>query len=277
MKWIALIFLVCASFAAFQIHQKNLMEAEAEAAEKAYREGRNSAADELARERAERKSEAEAWQRQESERISQEQANKDFERLQIAVTKIVEPIIARVQAPLDVSQPADMVPVIEMTKQRVLDKVVHAEPGQAAVYARATPLFNQLIAVAEERTKQLESLLRNRASLSSLNRPASTASTSIFSQNAVKKWDDFIARSRPATRQLLEDLRTAEREWNKGVDPRAAHEEYDISKFTPLMIPNDPPVTGSQTTSPNGAVSRPWRTSYYSSFGFRSPNSNSNP
>src|SRR4051794_38355471 len=116
MKWIAAVFVACVCVFAYYAHQKSVAAAQAEAREAALAEARREAAAHLARERS-------ARQKEEQER--QEALSAAARRPLMAISKVVEPLLIGVQAPLDLQQPADLVPILELTKQRILDKRVH--------------------------------------------------------------------------------------------------------------------------------------------------------
>jgi hypothetical protein len=278
MKWLALIFLVCVGFAAYRVHEKTVQQAEMVAREEALAQGRRESAAQLAAERAARKKE-------EEERAEREALN--AKRLAMAVSKVVEPLLMNVQAPLDINQPADLVPMIELTKQRILDKRVHAEAERQPVYDYATAVLDQLAALAEERTNFLEAMLRNRSSAGTmLNRPNTGSTSTFFNQNQAKRWEETVTRTKPTLLQAMEQLRAAERQWNKQLEPGKEVEMYDVVSFAPLLIPADQvsqnslsaaakPAAGTNSTT--GTTNRIWRRSYYNTYGYRYPGYSTSP
>jgi hypothetical protein len=107
-----------------------------------------------------------------------------------------------------------------------------------------------------------------------LNRPNVGTASGFFNQNTAKRWEETVARARPVTLRLMEQLRTAERQWNKQLDRTAEVESYDVVNFAPLLIPAD--QVSQNDLSPGskpatGTTARVWRRSYYNTYGYRYP------
>jgi predicted metal-dependent hydrolase len=262
MKWLVLILIVCVGCAAFRAHQQSVAEAEAVAREEALEEGRRESA---------------ARQKEEQERAR-------ARRPLMAVSKAVEPLLIAVQGPLNEQEAGDFVPMIELTKQRILDKRVHAEAERQPVYDCATVVMDLLTALAEERTSFLINMLRNRASAStSLDRPNGGTTSSFFNQNTAKRWNETVTRTRPTILQAMEQLRAAERQWNKQLDPARETESYDVANFGPLLIPAEQVSQNSLSPAAISATraaatpTRIWRSSYYNTYGYRYPYSSTYP
>jgi hypothetical protein len=265
MKWIVVVFVACVCLFAYHAHRKSVEAAEAIARETALVEARREAAAQVERERAARLKEREA---QHAAAL----------RPLMAVSKVVEPLLIEVQAPLNIQHPADLVPIVELTKQRILDKRVHAEAERQPVFDRATALLDDLTRLAEERTSFLETMLRQRSTAGTmLNSPSTGSTSAFFAQNTAKRWDDTVARMRPSILQAMEQLRAAERQWNKQVDPDHQTETYDVVHFAPLLIPAEQVTQNSLSPGAKGGTSttatRIWRRPYYDAYGYRIPNS----
>ena len=113
-------------------------------------------------------------------------------------------------------------------------------------------ISNYMVALAQERTKSLRSMIRNKTA----NPGALGGSDSgkFFNDNVNKRWDETLGRARPAITQLLGQLRTAEREWNKQAAPGGHPEEYELASLEPVIIPFDPVPEGPK--APSTPVSR---------------------
>jgi hypothetical protein len=250
MKWLVLVLIVCVGCGAYHLHEKSVAAAQAVAREQALEESRREA----------------------ESRLTAERERAAARRPLMGISKVLEPLLVNVQAPLNLQEPADLVPTIEITKQRILDKRVHAELERQPVYDRATAVMDHLAVLAEERTQLLVSMLRTRASASTiLNRPTGSTTSDFFNLNTVKRWEETVARARPATLQLMEQLRTAERDWNKRLERTAETEMYDVFDFKPLLIPTE--QTGQNSLSSDAKASntatRVWRRTYYTAYGYR--------
>jgi hypothetical protein len=210
MKFLALLLVVVLGYAGYRAHMQRLKETKDTAELTAYNQTKSQI---------------------EEERAARER------RPSMAVAQVLEPLVQRVEAPLNLEEPADFTPVVQQTKQRILSKRLNVEPGQGVVYDRAAAVLNYLAGVADARTTALKSMIRNRSASTALAR--SDAST-FFNQGVAKRWDETLVRARPAVFQLMEQLRVAEREWNKEARQDGRPEEYDLSGLTPVMIPVEP-------------------------------------
>ena len=122
-----------------------------------------------------------------------------------------------------------MLPIVHGTKQHILEKRVDVQPARGVVFDRAAALLNYLAAVADERTKALKSMIRNRTGGTALSQ---ADASSFFNQGVAKHWEETLVRARPAVNQLLQQLRAAEQEWNKQARPGGYPEEYDLASLT---------------------------------------------
>lgn len=232
MKWLAFLLVAVIGVAAYLAHVQSLKDAEEKA--------ELLAASQIAQERAvrlEQESKAEEQRRQ---------------RPPMAIALAVEPLWLQLQAPLSLKEPVDLVPLVQATRQHILEKRVQVEPARGVVFDRATALLNYLAALADERTKALKTMIRNRNSSSTLNR---SDAGNFFGQGVSTRWDETVVRARPAVNQLLEQLRAAEREWNQQARPHGIPEDYDLASLTPVLIPVDPPESGS-SLGPRGGQRR---------------------
>lgn len=192
----------------------------------------------------------------------------------IAISRVVEPFYSSLFAPLDLAQPADLVPPLEITKERILDMQTHAEPEKGVVYNKGIALLNAMISLAEERTKTLEAVIKAAGTKGTLDAPHSTSSsTAFFTQTTLKRWEDEKKRQKPALDQLFVLLRTAERDWNKRVGRTATVESYDLPGYTPVLITTDQPISTTANPLERGAYDqrravRPWRDRYYDANGY---------
>jgi hypothetical protein len=221
MKWLALLLVAVLGVAAYLAHVQSLKEAQEKAELIAYN--------------------------QTNSQIERERAAREL-RPQMAVAKALEPLCLQMQAPLNLQEPADLLPIVQATKQHILDQRVDAAPARALVFDRAAALLNYLAAVADERTKTLKSMIRNRGASSGLSR---SDAGSFFNQSVAKRWEETLARARPGINQLLEQVRAAEREWNKEARQGGSPEDYELGGLTPVMIPVDAqPEASSLSSSP---------------------------
>jgi hypothetical protein len=238
MKYLAIIFVIALGFAGYRIHLQKLKETQEAAELTAY----NQTKAQIEQERA-----------AQEEKARREAAARAV-RPEMAISKALEPLVQQVEAPLNLKEPADLQPLVEGTKQRILEKRVNVEPARALVFDRGTAVLNYLAAVADERTKALKSMIHDRsASSTSLNR---ADAANFFNQGVTKRWDDTLVRARPAVNQLMEQLRAAEREWNKQARQGGAPEQYDLEGLTPTMIPFDPPAQVSTPSTVSRVIRR---------------------
>jgi hypothetical protein len=228
MKWLALLLIVGIGFVGYCAHVQSLKKAELAAY--------NQAQAVLEQERVAR-----------AEQERKEAAARERRPL-MAISNALEPLIAQLEAPLKIEEPADYVPVVQGTKLRIMDHRVDAEPARVVVFDRAGVLLNYLGNLADERTKALKTMLRNRGG-SALSR---ADGPNFFNQGVAKHWDDTLMRARPVVNQLMEQLRAAEREWNKQARQSSYAEDYDLVGLVPVMLSSETPV---QTSTP-ATVSR---------------------
>jgi hypothetical protein len=253
MKWIALIIVAVIGLFAYRSHMEHV------------REAQDREADRIAFEKLDR------------ERRAQREADAlKARRPSLAISKLIEPFFMTVTAPLDTQKPFDYVPQLEITKQRILDRQPGTEPERAAVYDRAGAVFDGLIALADERTKYLEELLRNKAKTSPFDQPGKTnTSAEFFNRGVLKHWDEAVARYKPTISQRLDALRAAERSWNAKLGQWPSEELYEPASVDPVLIAVDGSSAtnglGNTPANNNGTVTRPWRQSYYNQNGYRYP------
>lgn len=194
----------------------------------------------------------------------------------VSISRSLEPMYADLFADLDRTMPLDLVPPLEIVRERILDKKVLVEPAKRAVYDLGNDLAVAMIDVAEERTKALRSLLETTArGKSSLDTTHSTTTTgAFFAQSAVKRWDEERRRRRSQTDQLFVRVRNAEREWNQRLPTDAAVDSFDPPTISPPTITVDFP-TGSASSLEIGTYGRStnysWRRSYYNQSGYPRP------
>lgn len=187
----------------------------------------------------------------------------------VALSRVVEPFYNNLFATLNVEEPADLVPPLEITKERILDMQTHAEPEKSVVYEKGIALLNGMIGLAEERTKTLEAVLKAAGTKGTLDAPNSTSSsTAFFTQTTLKRWEEEKRRQKPLLDQLFIALRTAERDWNKRAGKTASVEKYDLPEYTPILITVDQATSTTANPLERGAygqkrVVRPWRDRYY--------------
>ncbi|MHA3771358.1 hypothetical protein ACXR0O_07465 [Verrucomicrobiota bacterium sgz303538] len=196
----------------------------------------------------------------------------------VALSRVIEPLYKDLISPLDQNHPADLVPQLQITRERILDIQAHAEGEKKSVYAQSVTLIETMIAFAEERTKALESLIRAAKGKSSLDSPTATSSSSaFFAQTSIKRWEDEKSRRKPALDQLFAQLRNTEREWNKRVGKDAAVERYDLPDNTPVYVNIDAPVTApnplerrayDQRRTGTYSNTYSWRRAYYDRYGY---------
>lgn len=192
----------------------------------------------------------------------------------VALSRAIEPLYKDLISPLDQTHPADLVPQLQITRERILDVQAHAEEEKRSVYAQGVTLIDAMIACAEERTKALESLVRAAKGKSSLDSPTATSSSSaFFAQTSIKRWEDEKSRRKPALDQLFTQLRNTEREWNKRVGKDARVERYDLPDNTPVYVNIDAPVTAPNPLERRAYDQRQtgiysWRRAYYDRYGY---------
>lgn len=191
-----------------------------------------------------------------------------------ALSRVVEPFYGSLFAPLNLAQPADLVPPLEITKERILDMQTHAEPEKSIVYDKGIALLNGMISLAEERTKTLEAVLKAAGTKGTLDAPHSTSSsTAFFTQSPLKRWEAEKRRQRPVLDQLFVRLRTAERDWSKRSGRPGMVESYDLPEYTPVLITVDQPVSATANPLARGAYDqrravRPGRERDYDAYGY---------
>jgi hypothetical protein len=159
---LALVAIVLSVLVIYTVHQDRVRKAAAEA-------------DALAR------SEAFKWKRPpQSDRPSA-----------VGISRLIEPTLLELFGPLDEEFPADLVPPLQIVKERILDKRQHAIAAKQSVYDQAIRTLDLMIAAAEERTGVLDAVLRiNARPASPLDAPnTGTNSKTFFLQTTVKRWD----------------------------------------------------------------------------------------
>lgn len=249
MKWIFLIVAVIVGLFAYRTHIEHLREEEDRVA-----------FEKLDREHREKNAQREAESR----------------RRALTITKIVDPLYVTVAGPLDTTRPLDFVPQLEITKQRILDKQPRSEPLRQAAYDRAGAVFDALIGLAEERTRIVEEMVRNKNKTSPFDQPGKpNTSAEFFNRGLAGRWGEVLGRYKPVISQRLEQLRAAERAWNATLSQYPGEEYYELPSLDPVVITAEstsPPTNGLNTNeNPNGKVTRPWRSWYYDQNGYRYP------
>lgn len=194
----------------------------------------------------------------------------------LAISHLLEPKLLDLFGALDQEYPADLVPPLEILKERLLDKRQHFDAAKKTVYDQGVRTIDLMIAAAEERTSTLDAVLRiaARAPAALDARNTGTNSNIFFLRTALKRWDSTKGQRKAAIDQSLAELRKAEREWNKTVGEKAMVEDYDIGSLPPVFVKID------QTESLTNPLERgaydqrrqtySWRRSYYDQYNQRS-------
>ena len=79
----------------------------------------------------------------------------------IAASRVIEPRYRELFSDLNSDRPADLVPLLEITRERILDKNVRAPKEKQIVYETAATLLTGMIDLAEERTRALQGILQS--------------------------------------------------------------------------------------------------------------------
>lgn len=190
----------------------------------------------------------------------------------VAISRLLEPTVVDLFSPLDPEYPADLVPPLQITKERILDKKQHAVAAKQAVYETGIRTLDSLIAVAEERTAMLDAVLRIHARpASSLDAPNSgTSSKGFFLQTSVKRWEAGKAQRKATVDRAMTDLRAAEREWNKAAGEKAWVEDYDVTSLPRVYVKVDSTDASANPLERRAYDQRrsySWRRSYYNQYG----------
>ena len=193
----------------------------------------------------------------------------------VAISRKLEPSYQALFSDLNRDSPADLVPPLEITRERILDKKTHVEPQKQPVYDAAAALVSAMIIVGEERTKALQELLKATAQSKASLETATTAnrSSAFFAQGITRRWDDERKRRKPAVDQLFARLRDAERGWNQHVPPNARADSFDSVNVAQVDVTIDPATTEPRNALERGAYDQrrvvyPWRRSYYDRYGY---------
>jgi hypothetical protein len=190
----------------------------------------------------------------------------------VAISRVVEPHYAELFADLNQQQPTDLVPPLEITKERILDKKTHVEAAKQPVYTLGISVLDAMIAVGEERTRSTHALLQAAArGPGTLDAPRGSGfnSGSLFVQGVMKRWEEERRRRKVVVDQLLDRLRTAERDWNRQAGEHAPVDEYDLPAANPVLITAQPTTGQSQLERDaydQRRVMYPWRRSYYDQY-----------
>jgi hypothetical protein len=190
----------------------------------------------------------------------------------VGLSRVIEPLYTELFSDLNQSQPADLVPPLEVTRERILDKKTHVEAEKQPAYDAAIRLLTAMAAVGEERTKTLQAMLQAAQAKASLEGTNSmTRSGAFFAQGVVKRWDEERKRRKPALDQIFAQLRNAEREWNKRAGEHALVENYDLPALAPLYITTEQVAASNpldRRAYDQRRVIYPWRTIYYDRYGY---------
>lgn len=189
----------------------------------------------------------------------------------VAISRVLEPKLLDLFSPLDQENAVDLVPPLQITKERILDKRQHVEAAKYTVYDSAVRAIDLMLAAAEERTGTLDAILRIAARAPSPldGRNSGTSSNTFFLQTTVKRWESAKAPRKAAIDQAFGQLRSAEREWNKVVGESAQVEDYDVAALPPVIMKVEQPIAGSnplERTAYDRRASFTWRRSYYNQY-----------
>lgn len=156
----------------------------------------------------------------------------------VRISRLIESQMVDLIGPLDQRNPVDLVPPLQILKERVIDKKLHADKRKLPVYDQAVKTLDVMISIADERTTALDNVLRVAA------RPASTldsgnsitSSNGFFLEGAIKRWESNRAQRKAVLDQAMAQLRTAERDWNKIAGENAFPEDYDFGSLPPVLV-----------------------------------------
>jgi hypothetical protein len=193
---------------------------------------------------------------------------------QVLISRKIEQTYIDLMGPVDGSQPYDLVPPIQLMKERLMDSHAKTNGAKQAIYERAIQLATAMEAAAEERTRALESMVNHLTrARSALDQANSTTTGAFFAQSAKSKWDAEVRRRKPPLDQLFASLRAQEREWNKIADGTLAPDDFESANIPPPTITADPTAS---TTNPlergtynDRRAIYPWRRAYYDQVGYR--------
>jgi hypothetical protein len=186
----------------------------------------------------------------------------------VAISRMLEDWYTALFSNLNQTAPQDLVPPLTVARERLLDSKALVEPAKQPIYDTAVNLLNRMIAVAEERTRGLESLTsaeaNPRGSLDS--KQSVVGSRTFFANSAMRKWEETRKQTKPSVDQLYTALRNQERVWNQKAGPDAAVDSYDLGSLAPVLITAETPASSSSLNQGTYGQSRPWRRTYYTRY-----------
>jgi hypothetical protein len=253
----AVLVLIVAAFVLYRMHETSVKKAASEAAEVAAARANTEAA-----------------ARMKAEALRSKVTTPRPPALKaVAISRSIEPQYQELFSDLNSHHPADLVPALEITRERILDKQQHVEVEKHEAYTAGINLIKAMVAVAEIRTQKLQALLdANARPAAALDGRTTTTTSSFFAQTTARQWDAERQRRKPALDQLFANLRQKEREWNKRAGENAQAEDYDIPIFQPVFVSVDPVAVQNPLERRAYDQKRavyPWRSSYYTQYGYR--------
>jgi hypothetical protein len=183
---------------------------------------------------------------------------------QVLVSRKLEPTYMQLLGAVDANQPFDLVPPIQLIKERLMDRQSQSAGAKRAIYDRAIQLATSMESAAEERTSTLVSMVSHATrSRGALDGSQTTGTGEFFAQGVKSRWDAEVRKRKPAMDQLLGSLRSQEREWNKAADATLPPEDFESPDIPPPTITADPAAQSSNPLE-RSAYGRtyPWRGQY---------------
>ncbi|HET6409879.1 MAG TPA: hypothetical protein VFG14_18460 [Chthoniobacteraceae bacterium] len=191
----------------------------------------------------------------------------------ITVSQLIEPHYVELFSDLNRNNPVDLVPLLTISKERILDFRARSNEPKQAVFDHAAKLLDGMIVAAEERTQALESVLKTAArSRSTLDAPQATVtSNDLFLGTQTKRLVESLQRKKPALDTQFAALRTAEREWNSKLPPHAWADKYNIPNWPSAIITveadaRNNPLEKKAYDQRRSVYS--WRQDYYDRYGY---------
>jgi hypothetical protein len=187
----------------------------------------------------------------------------------VPLSEVLDPHFKNLVMSLEKGESLDLVPPLQIIKQRTTEKRREIDPSLHPLCDEAVRCLDLMIAAGEERTQALEAALRIAARPPSALDEANvgTSANAFFLKNALKRWQTEIAKRRPAIEQSMNRLRTAESDWKK-----AFGETMPPVNFFPGIMP--PVYVTIEETESNNPLERsayghqrPWRRSFYDQYG----------
>jgi hypothetical protein len=186
----------------------------------------------------------------------------------MSLTEVLDPFVARLIAPLNFNQPEDLVPPLQIVKERTTEKRKELAAAELNLCDQALRCLDLMIPVAEERTETLDAIMRMAARPSAAleTENSSTNSNEFFMRNTTRRWTTSLDRQRPAIVEAMTRLRSAEAAWKQAAGESVTPTNFHPGYLPPVYVEVQAADRGNPLEKTAYGRHRPWRRSYYDEY-----------